>query len=168
MPVIITITNNIISLNTQAGQLYDYTNSDKIVKNILSNKYEVYYSGQNKGFLDYQLLLAITNNDEFKIYYRNKSCISYTYLGNTKTVNVKNNRTKSIGISANFNERLKIKLVVDNNITNQHINNTVPTNNFRGSGKYKKDVLVHCGLIDINNNSIIEHNKNTNIGFYYY
>ena len=28
--------------------------------------------------------------------------------------------------------------------------------------------LIHAGLRDVNNNSIIQHNKNTNIGFYYY
>jgi hypothetical protein len=48
------------------------------------------------------------------------------------------------------------------------LNTTVPLNNFIGSGKYKKDVLVHVGLRDTNNNIIIQHNKNTNIGFYYY
>ena len=44
----------------------------------------------------------------------------------------------------------------------------VPTNNFTGSGKFKKDVLVHSGLRNTNGDIIIHHNKNTNIGFYYY
>jgi hypothetical protein len=61
------------------------------------------------------------------------------------------------------NEKLQLRMVV----TNIH-NTLVPTNNFRGCGKFKKDIFVHSGLINTNGEVIIEHNKNTNIGFYYY
>ena len=60
-------------------------------------------------------------------------------------------------------ERLKISLII------KTISNTlVPENSFTGTGKYKKDVLVHAGLRDLDNNSIIPHNRNTNLGYYYY
>ena len=62
-----------------------------------------------------------------------------------------------------MDERLQIHLIITN-ITNS----VVSINNFIGTGKFKKDVLVHSGLLDINNNSIIPHNRNTNLGFYYY
>ena len=47
-------------------------------------------------------------------------------------------------------------------------NISIPINNFSGSGKYKKDVLIHAGLRDVNYNLITEHNKSINIRFYYY
>mgnify|MGYP003389452038 CR=1 FL=1 len=84
-------------------------------------------------------------------------------MGYTNKVNIKQNRILPINVDTNVNERLQIHLII-NNI----IDNIVPKNNFTGSGKFKKDVLVHSGLIDINNNSIIQHNRNTNLGFYYY
>ena len=89
----------------------------------------------------------------------------FKYLGETRQVDIIQYRTNIVGINAEYNERLQIHLNV---INTQVINTQVPENNFTGSGRYKKDILVHRGLRDINDESIIEHNRNTNIGFYKY
>ena len=87
----------------------------------------------------------------------------YTYLGDTNIVDIIQYRKLPKNVDTNVNERLQIHLII-NNISN----NLVPINNFTGSGKFKKDILVHSGLRDLNDNSIIPHNRNTNLGFYYY
>jgi len=162
MPVIITITNKPTTVDG-SNKIYTYDEYDRILKNVCNNEYEVFYSGQNKGLLDYQLINAIENQELFKIYYRPKKSMQYTYLGFTYTSNIIQYRTLPINTETNTSQRLQIHLIV-RNIENI----SVPINNIRGSGRYKKDVLVHAGLRDIYDNSIIEHIKNTNIGFYYY
>ena len=87
----------------------------------------------------------------------------YTYLGVTYSSNIIQYRTLPINVDTNTEQRLQIQLII-NNIENI----SVPINNISGSGKYKKDVLIHAGLRDVNGNSIIHHNKNTCLGFYYY
>lgn len=89
--------------------------------------------------------------------------MQYTYLGFTYTSNIIQYRTLPINTETNTSQRLQIHLIVRN-----MENISVPINNIRGSGRYKKDVLIHAGLRNIYDNSIIEHIKNTNIGFYYY
>ena len=161
MPIIITITNE--PINFDGSLIYNYSDYDRILKNIFKNEYEVFYSGQNRGKMDYQLINAIENNDLFKIYYRPKKSMSYTYLGYTINSSIIQYRKVPLNTNTSTEERLQIHLVVKN------IENClIPTNNFSGSGKYKKDLLVHAGLRDQNDNSILQHNKNTNIGFYYY
>jgi len=162
MPIVITITNESTILDG-SGNIYDYSGYDRILRNILNNEYEIFYSGQNQGKLDQQLIDSISNQETFKIYYRPKTSISYTYLGETNIVDVIHKRKVRIGIDASPDQKLQLHMVVSN------IHNTiVPTNNFTGSGKFKKDVLVHSGLRNTNGDIIIQHNKNTNIGFYYY
>ena len=152
-----------MNLTTVDGYVYNYSGYDKILLNVLNGEYEVFYSGQNQGKLDYQLINSINNNEEFKIYYRPKTNQLYTYLGKTNLVKIKQDRQIHIGINADLNQKLQLHLVIRN------IHNTkVPINNFTGPGKYKKDVLVHSDLINKNDDIIIDHNKNTNIGFYYY
>ena len=162
MPVIITITNEPITVNS-SDTVYNYSEYDRILKNVCSTEYEVFYSGQNKGRLDYQLINAIQNHELFKVYYRSKKNMPYIYLGVTDSSNIIQYRTLPINIDTNTEQRLQIHLII-NNIENR----PVPIHNISGSGKYKKDVLIHAGLRDINDNSITPHNKNTNIGFYYY
>ena len=153
MPVIITITY----------QPYNYHFFDRILHNIFIDEYEVFYSGQNKGELDYQLINCVNNNERIDIYYRDKSNKPFIYLGVANNTNIIQNRQVPIGEDSQINDRLKLHMIVRN------FNNTVvPSNNFNGSGKYKKDVLVHSGLLNNNGDVIIPHNKNTNIGFYYY
>ena len=161
MPVIITITNEPVTFSYE--KVYTYSEYDRIMKNVCTNEYEVFYSGQNKGRIDYQLISAIKNGELFKVYYRPTKNIPYTYLGFTYTSTIIQYRTLPKNIDTNTDQRLQIHLII-NNIENK----LVPINNILGSGKYKKDVLFHAGLRDINDNSIIRHNKNTNIGFYYY
>jgi hypothetical protein len=153
MPVIITITN----------ELSNYQFFDRILHNIFVDEYELFYSGQNKGQLDYQLIDCINNNDDFYIYYRYKNNKPFTYLGVTNDINIIQNRKVQIGENSQIDDRLKIHMVLRDSV-----NTIVPSNNFNGSGKYKKDVLVHRGLLNNNGDVIIPHNRNTNLGFYYY
>ena len=69
MPIIITITNEITAVDNST-KIYNY--SDKILKNICKNEYEIFYSGQNKGILDKDLIYAIHNKELFKVYFRKK------------------------------------------------------------------------------------------------
>ena len=160
MPIILTITNEIITVD---GKIYNYAKYDRILKNIHKNEYEVFYSGQNKGKIDHQLIEAIRNNDIFKIYYRKNKKKPYKFLGETNIVDIIQYRQVPVNSDTQVHERLQIHMVVSN-ISNVDI----PVNNFIGSGKFKKDILVHAGLRDTENNSLIQHNRNTNIGFYYY
>ena len=84
----------------------------------------------------------------------------YTYLGFTYSSNIIQYRTLPINVDTNTEQRLQIHLII-NNIENI----SVPINNISGSGKYKKDVLIHSGLRDINDNLIIKHNGNISIDF---
>lgn len=163
MPVIITITNEPTTVDN-SDRVYNYSEYDRILKNVCNTtEYDVFYSGQNKGTLDYQLIKAIKDTDLFKVYYRPKKKMSYKYLGFTHKSDIIKYREIPVNIDTNIEQRLQIHLII-NNIEDI----SVPTHNFTGSGKYKKDVLIHAGLRDVNNISIIEHNRNTNIGFYYY
>ena len=160
MPVIITITNEPISVE---GKIYDYSKYDRILKNVCKDEYEVFYSGQNKGIYDHQLIDAIENDELVKVYYRPKKNMSYTYLGYTNNTDIIQYRKLPINVGTKSKERLQIHLIID-----KIINKSIPENEFTGTGKFKKDVLVHAGLRDINNKSIIPHNRNTTLGFYYY
>ena len=163
MPSILTITNVPIGSFDNSSKVYDYSKNDRILKNIHKNEYEVFYSGQNEGGLDYQLTNAIEKKEIFKVYYRRKKNIPYKYLGETNNVDIIQYRKCPIGVDTNPNERLQIHLIINN-----PTNNLVPTNDFTGSGKFKKDVLVHAGLRNTNGDIIIPHNKNLCIGFYSY
>ena len=162
MPVIITITNDLITFDG-SSIFYNYSDYDRILKNVLNNEFEVFYSGQNKGKIDHQLISAVQNKELFKIYYRKKKNISYTYLGSTNISSIIQYRKLPINFNTSFDQRLQIHLIVKDEINSQ----VLPIN-LSGSGKFKKDVLYHAGLRDIENNVIIPHNNNTNIGFYYY
>ena len=48
MPVIITITNEPTTVDSY-DTVYNYSEYDRILKNVYKNEYEVFYSGQNKG-----------------------------------------------------------------------------------------------------------------------
>ncbi len=146
MPIIITITH------------YDnyYECSDKILKNIYTNDYEIFYNGQVQGSQDYKLISAIENNDIFKIYYRNKLNKPFIYLGETNISKIIKYRNAPINTIVEPNNRLLIHLIIkSDNI--QNIN--IPENNFNGSGKYKKDVFMHANIPII---------SNPNFGFYLY
>jgi hypothetical protein len=158
MPVIITITNGKVHVDG-----YSYSYYDRILQNFFTKEFEIFYSGQNQGVLDHQLLNAIANNDTFKIYYRQKKNMSFVYLGETEMVEVTQNRKAPIGINCRNEEKLHLHMNV-RNIENE----VVPRLNFTGSGKYKKDIFVHSGLITEQGAMLIPHNKNTNLGFYYY
>ena len=162
MPVVITITNEMTTIDG-SGISYNYFEYDRILKNVCKTEYEVFYSGQNKGRLDHQLIDAIQNNELFKVYYRPKKRMAYTYLGFTYSSDVIKYRIRPINIDTTTDERLQIHLVIKD-----IANITVPTCSNSSNGRFKKDVLIHAGLRDADDNSIMPHNKNTNIGFYYY
>ena len=61
----------------------------------------MFYSGQNQGKLDYQLIKAIQNNELFKVYYRAKDSMPYTYLGFTYSSNIIQYRELPINVNTN-------------------------------------------------------------------
>ena len=45
MPVIITITNEPTTVNSSDNKVYNYSEYDRILKNVCKTEYEVFYSG---------------------------------------------------------------------------------------------------------------------------
>jgi len=150
MAIIITITAKIGTID---NNFYNYSNEDRILKNIINGNYEVFYSGQNQGILDYKLINAVNTSETFRIYYREKSNLPFIFLGTTNCSSIIKERTVEIGINSQPNERLQIKLLISLN----NINNTVIDTDFDGVGKYKKAILHHSGF---------DTNVNINLGFY--
>lgn len=151
MTTIITITAE--EIGTIHNNFYDYSGEDRILKNIISGGYEVFYSGQNQGRLDYQLLDAVNSSSTFRVYYRRKRNSPFMFLGSTNYSSIVNERTIAKGINTQQNERLQIRLVIP--VTN--ISDTRVYTDFKGIGCYKKAILQHSGFdIDVN----------TNLGFY--
>lgn len=151
MTTIITITAE--EIGTIDNNFYDYSGEDRILKNIISGDYEVFYSGQNQGRLDYQLIDSVNSSSTFRIYYRKKSNSPFTFLGTTNYSSIVKERNIAKGVNSLPNERLQIRLV----IPLAKISESKIDTNFEGSGKYKKAILKHSGF-DIN--------VNINLGFY--
>ena len=131
----------------------DYSGEDRILKNILTGEYEVFYSGQNQGRLDYQLVDSVNSSSTFRVYYRRKSNTPFVFLGSTNYSSIVKERTIARAINSLPNERLQIRLVIP--VAN--IRDTQVDTHFEGSGCYKKAVLQH---------SSFDTNVNTNLGFY--
>lgn len=100
----------IITITTDINVLNDYSNQDRILKNIITGNYEVFYSGQNQGRLDYQLIDAVNSLSTFRVYYRSKNNSPFIFLGNTNYSSIVNERVIAKGINTLPNERLQIKL----------------------------------------------------------
>ena len=151
MTTIITITAE--EIGTIHNNFYDYSGEDRILKNIISGGYEVFYSGQNQGRLDYQLVDAVNSSSSFRVYYRKKNNSSFMFLGSTNYSSIVKERTIAKRINSLPNERLQIRLV----IPHSNISETKIDTKFEGVGKYKKAILQHSGFdIDVN----------INLGFY--
>jgi hypothetical protein len=151
MTTIITITSE--EIGTIDSNFYDYSGEDRILKNIISGDYEVLYSGQNQGKMDYQLVDAVNSSSIFRVYYRKKTNSEFMFLGSTNYSSVVKERIVGKGINALPNERLQIRLVIPAiNIEDTQIHNT-----FEGVGCYKKSVLQHSNFPT---------NLNVNLGFY--
>jgi hypothetical protein len=151
MTTIITITAE--EIGTIDSNFYDYSGEDRILKNIISGDYEVLYSGQNQGKMDYQLVDSVNSSSIFRVYYRKKSNSEFMFLGSTNYSSVVKERIVGKGINALPNERLQIRLVIPAiNIEDTQIHNT-----FEGVGCYKKSVLQHSNFPT---------NLNVNLGFY--
>ena len=147
MTTIITITAE--EIGTIDNNLYDYSGEDRILKNIISGDYEVFYSGQNQGRLDYQLEDTVHSSSTFRVYYRRKSNSPFIFLGSTNYSSIVKERTISKGNNSLPNERLQIRLV----IPHANISETTIDTDFEGVGKYKKAILQHSGFdidVDIN------------------
>ena len=140
MTTIITITAE--AIKTIDNNFYDYSGEDRILRNIITQDYEVFYSGQNQGRLDYQLIDSINSNNVFRIYYRKKSNHPFIFLGETNQSSIIKERTINRGISSLPHERLQIRLVIPAN----NIKNVIIDSNFHGSGKYKKSILQHSNF----------------------
>ena len=151
MPVIITITSE--PTTSISGQQYDYSSEDRILKNIHKDEYEVFYSGQNQGKADHELLESLEASDDFHVYYRGTINKPFTYLGVAAMSNVVQYRTVPRKANSDPSERLQIHLVITN-----AVNETLQDDGlFSGPGKYKKAVLHHRNF---------PMNLNTNVGFY--
>jgi hypothetical protein len=152
MTTIITITAE--EVGTIDSKFYDYSGEDRILKNIISDDYEVFYSGQNQGRLDYQLIDSVNSSSTFRVYYRKKRNLPFIFLGSTNYSSIVKERVIAKSINALPNERLQIRLVIPiNNISNTQIDTQ-----FEGVGKYKKSVLQHS---EFNTTGV-----NINLGFY--
>lgn len=151
MTVIITITaDEIIPIN---NNFYNYCGEDRILKNIITNDYEVFYSGQNQGRMDYQLINNVNSLSTFRIYYRKKKNTEFIFLGSTSKSSIIKERIIDKGKNTLPNERLQIRLV----ISKDNVRNIKIYNEFEGIGCYKKSVLNHSNFPT---------NLNTNLGFY--
>jgi hypothetical protein len=137
------------------GNIYD-----RILRNNI-NEYEVFYNVPSQGTLDQPLIDAIINKEKIKIYYRSNNRVKFTYLGETNIVDIIQYRQVPLEINATNHETLQLHMVVKT----IH-NKIVPRNNFTGSDEFKKDVLVHSGLINTNGENMIQYHENT--GLYYY
>jgi len=133
--------------------MYDYSDGDRILKNIISNDYEIFYSGQNQGLIDHQLISSVEEQNEFRVYYRPHIKMPFTYLGSTTISSIIRERIIPRGQNSTPNERLQIRLVI---LRDNVIKQLVETQ-FEGSGKYKKAILQHSNF---------NINQNINIGFY--
>lgn len=140
MPVtLITITAEPLSID---NNFYNYSAEDRILKNILTEDHEVFYSGQNQGKLDYKLINGVNEHDVFRVYYRRAHGEPFVFLGSTNQSSIIQERTIVRGVNSLPEERLQIRLVIPaNNISNETIHTQ-----FEGSGKYKKAVLQHSGF----------------------
>lgn len=153
MTTIITITAD--EIRSIGAITYDYSGNDRILKNILTGEYEVFYSGQNQGRMDYQLTDAVNTFSTFRIYYRRKSSAPFTFLGTTTRSSIVKERITPTGTNSNPDERLQIRLVVPpDNIYGIEI-----ASPFEGAGKYKKAILHHSDFP-------VEGKINFVIGFY--
>jgi hypothetical protein len=143
----------IITITTDINNLNDYSVQDRILKNIITGDYEVFYSGQNQGRLDYQLVNAVNSLSTFRVYYRSKNNLPFIFLAHTNNSRIINERTIAKGINTLPNERLQIKLI----IPEANIINILVVANSEGVGCYKKAILDHSGFST---------NVNINLGFY--
>jgi len=151
MTTIITITSE--EIGNIDNNFNDYSGEDRILKNIISGDHEVFYSGQNQGRLDYQLVDAVNSSSTFRVYYRRKRNSSFMFLGSTKYSSIVKERTIDTEINSLPTERLQIRLV----IPLANVRETQIDTEFEGVGKYKKSILQHSGFdIDVN----------INLGFY--
>ena len=151
MTTVITITAE--EIGTISNNFYDYSGEDRILKNIISGDYEVLYSGQNQGRLDYQLENTVNASLMFRVYYRRKSNSPFIFLGSTNYSSTIKERTIAKGINSQPDERLQIRLVIP--VAN--VSETKIDTMYEGIGKYKKAVLNHSDFnVDVN----------INLGFY--
>ena len=138
---------------TQSFQknVYLLFSENRILKNIFTNDYEVFYSGQNQGIMDHKLEESIKRGARFRIYYRGKSKKPFIFLGCTTDASVVNERTIPKNIDSLPKERLQIRLVIQSiNVKNIEINPLFQQ-------QYKKAVLQHSNF---------DTHTNIRLGFY--
>ena len=152
MTAIITITSE-KSMTINNHIKYDYSSEDRILENIFSGDFEVFYSGQNQGIMDYKLIDAVNSLSTFRVYYRRKSNSPFIFLGSTNSSSIVKERISAKHINSLPNERLQIRLVIPFvNIEDIQIHTL-----FVGVGCYKKSILQHSNFPT---------NLNLNLGFY--
>lgn len=85
----------------------EHNYQDKITNGVVK------YVGQRYGKRDYIITDGIRENKVFKVYYRHRQNIPFTFLGETRNVSVLQQRTKKIGVKATDDELLQIELRVE-------------------------------------------------------
>ena len=126
---------------------YNYTGEDRILRNIINNDYEIFYSGQNQGRYDNLLIDAVNASATFRVYYRRRKGSPFIFVGSTNISSIIRERTSARGVSTEPNERLQIRLV----IPSENVEDTQINTQYTGYGKYKKAVLEHSNF-NINSN----------------
>jgi len=143
MKVIITFTCRPVFID---GHEYNYT-SDGLFIDHITGEVNVYYSGQNQGRDDHQLLTGIENQASFEVYFRDNSSTPFIYAGNTTISSVVRPRIIETGKDTSTHERLCIKLSI-----HKFINLPLSTTG-------KQAVFQHAGLD-------LSKPRNIQVGFY--
>jgi hypothetical protein len=152
--VVVTITGK--PTTTMGNNNYDYTSYDNVLYNVFGEFYDVFYSGQDQGRDDHHLLKAINDKATFHIYYRRNTTTGFTYLGNTTTINIIQQRTAAKNIKTEHHERLLLHIQLPKDNAKNEI---VPEPDCKRQGKYKYAVLDHAKFPE-------DVGRNPNLGFY--
>ena len=119
----------------------------------------VYFHGQKKGISDRNIREVVENEGDFLVYFRKKNG-PFIYCGRTNNSQIIRDRQVPVMEEASLDQRLKISLIIDD-----HLPVEVPRI-FNSGCKFKKDLLFHAGLRNINNEQIIPHDGRDIVGVY--
>jgi len=119
----------------------------------------VYFHSQDKGICDSKIREVVENKGKFLVYARKKNG-PFIYYGRTNNSQIIRDRQVPVMEKASIDQRLKISLIIDD-----HLPVEVPRI-FNDGCKFKKDLLFHAGLRNINNEQIIPHDGRDLVGVY--
>ena len=142
---IILIISNTINIPEPSVALFLSDNYNDTIYHDRNGNLIVKYYGQKYGILDQILLDNIQNRNKFMIYKRENNR-EFKFIGETRNATVIYNRSIDVGIKANQNELLVIRLTINR----EDIKNEIIQPNLTNKYKYKYPALVHCGYINNN------------------